>query len=68
MGKIGKIGNEEILGDECLLQQMGEIDIVNTIKVRWRESVEAITLVHQMNIENITEVIEQASQNRRVLI
>jgi len=67
MGKIGKISNEEILGDECLLQQMGEIDIVHTIKVRWRESREAITLVHQMNIENIREAIVQASQNRRVL-
>ena len=62
MGKIGKISNEEILGDVCLLQQMGDIDIVNTIKVRWRESVEAITLVHQMNIENIREAIVQASQ------
>jgi len=67
MGKIGKISNEEILGDECLLQQMGEIDIVHTIKVRWRESREAITLVHQMNIENIREAIVQANQNRRVL-
>ena len=53
MSKIGKIVNEDILGDECLLQQMGEIDIVHTINVRWRESREAITLVHQMNIENI---------------
>jgi len=34
MSKIGKSSNEEILGDECLLQQMGEIDIVHTIKVR----------------------------------
>jgi hypothetical protein len=67
MGKIGKISNEEILGDECLLQQMGEIDIIHTIKVRWRKSREAITLVHHMNIENIREVIVQARQNRRVL-
>ncbi len=38
MSKIGKSSNEEIIGDECLLQQMGEIDIVHTIKVSWRES------------------------------
>ena len=65
MGKIGKFNKEEILGDEYLLQQIREKDIVHTIKVRWRESRQAITLVHQMNIEKIKEAIVQASQNRR---
>jgi hypothetical protein len=64
---IRSSSNEEISTDILLIQRIGEIETVNTIKVNKRLDDDAVRLVHHWGCENLRDIIIESKVNRTVL-
>ncbi len=59
--------NEEIASDNLLIQRIGEIETIHTIKMNKRLDNEAMMLVHHWGCENLRDIIIQSKLHRSVL-
>jgi exonuclease III len=55
--QISKMSNLQITQDQILINLVGEIDIANMIKHRWKDSIETTRLVHFHGCKNIRDII-----------
>ncbi len=59
--------NDEIGEDNLLLQWIGEIETIYTIKANRRQDNDSMMLVHHWGCTNLREIVIQSRQNRTVL-
>jgi hypothetical protein len=64
---IKRYSNEELASEDLLLQQLGEIETIYTVKTNKRQDNDCIALVHHWGCNNLKEIIVHSRANRRVL-
>jgi len=63
---LKKYTNDEIISDNLLLQQLGELEAIYTIKINRRQDDEVTTLVHHWGCNNFKEIVVQSKESRSV--
>jgi hypothetical protein len=65
-GIIKQSNNDEIASDNLLIQRVGEIETVHTIKLNRRLENDVMVLVHHWGCEKLRDIIIQSKLNRAV--
>jgi len=66
LDSIKQLSNEEIVQDILLIQQLGEIETVHMIKVHKRDSIEAMTVVHQWHCYTMKDIVRLGIRHRSI--
>jgi hypothetical protein len=64
---LKRLSNDEITSDNLLIQQIGEIETVYTVKPNKRLGDDMMILVHHWGCNNFKEIIIQSKENRAIL-
>jgi len=67
IGNIRSKSTEEIISDNLLLKQLGEIETVFIVKAAKRQGEDATRLIYQWGCDTLKEIVVKGQGNRRVM-